>query len=217
MSNSLPPEPQGVPCRRRRHRDISDRCPAPRTGHPGEHPGRRDDCACRPFAFGDGARQGARLQNSRRGRRAYPQSYVHGRRKRLHAFLSSDLRQRLRVLPIQGQRLSNGERTAKRRSHDRRWRSIYIIPNSGGTRSVSFTFSAPWGTISVACPLGQRASTVTAYSVNIPAGVYCLAQQNVKYKCTPYTTYRTVNGVRSVYSRQVSTQVYSYAFRYIRA
>ncbi|MEY8437225.1 hypothetical protein AAK967_05730 [Atopobiaceae bacterium 24-176] len=25
------------------------------------------------------------------------------------------------------------------------------------------------------------------------------------------------NGVRSVYSRQVSTQVYSYAFRYIRA
>lgn len=95
--------------------------------------------------------------------------------------------------------------------------SIYIIPNSGGTRRVSFTFSAPWGTVSVACPLGQRASTVTAYSVNIPAGVYCLAQQSVKYKCTPYTTYRTVNGVRSVYSRQVGTQVHSYAFRYIRA
>ena len=94
--------------------------------------------------------------------------------------------------------------------------SIYIIPNAGGTGSITFSFGAPWGAVAVNYPLGNRASTVTSYSVNIPAGVYCLATQNTCYKCVPYTTYRTVNGVRSVYSRQVSTQVYSYAFSYMR-
>lgn len=86
--------------------------------------------------------------------------------------------------------------------------SVYVTPSGGGTVTVSV--SLPGGlSLDIGIEKGSKSVSVTSWAINIPGDSFYKVTANITYAIKPYVVYVTQDGVRKVYRKNASKQLYS--------